>query len=151
MNGTPVNFSMEKGYAIIEREWKANDKVEVEFPMDIQRVVSRPELKADEGRVALQRGPIVYCLESVDNNNNAWNILLPDQVNLVAVNSSIGSESIVALEGSAPVVSVTSDGMNIVVQNQKIRAIPYYTWSNRGSSEMQVWLPVRINDIKINR
>jgi DUF1680 family protein len=151
VNDKIVNYTMEKGYAVIGREWKKNDVVTVDFPMNIKRVVSRPEVKADQDRVALQRGPLIYCVEGADNNNTAWNIILPDNVELKPSEKNIMSENVIAIEGIAPVLSIDENGTGVHTGMQKITAIPYYTWSNRGSGEMQVWLPKRISDIKINR
>ena len=77
VNGIPVNYQMEKGYAVISRKWKKNDKVEVNLPMDVRRVVANTNVPDDNGKVALQRGPIMYCAEWKDNNGLASNIIVP--------------------------------------------------------------------------
>ena len=77
INGQPVTYTMQNGYAMLSRNWKKNDLVELKLPMDVQRIVANPKVKSDIGRVALQRGPLVYCAEWVDNNSKTNNIVLP--------------------------------------------------------------------------
>ncbi|HLK27366.1 MAG TPA: beta-L-arabinofuranosidase domain-containing protein [Puia sp.] len=150
VNGKDVGYAMDKGYAVINREWKKNDIVDISFPMDIKRVVSRPELKADENRVALQRGPIVYCVEGADNGNRAWNFILPENTKLSTEKKLIATEPVITIEGDVPSLSVSTDGASVQTEKKKMVAIPYYVWCNRGQNQMQVWLPVSIKDVKVN-
>jgi DUF1680 family protein len=150
VNGKDFPYHIEKGYAIINREWKKNDVVELSFPMNIKRIVSKPELKADENRVALQRGPLVYCVEGADNNGHAWNIILPQSTALSTSKETVGPESIVTIEGIVPSLSVSADGSSVGTEKKKMIAIPYYVWCNRGQNQMQVWLPVSIKEVKVN-
>jgi len=150
VNGTPAVYKLEKGYAVIEREWKKDDIIELDLPMDVRRVEARPELKFDNDRVALQRGPLVYCVEGADNNGKAYNILLPDNITLTTGKENILKEPVVTIEGEVPVVNISEDGLSLKTENKKIVAIPYYVWCNRGSNQMQVWLPKRIKDVKLN-
>jgi DUF1680 family protein len=150
INGLPAVYREEKGYAIIDREWKKADVVEVEIPMDIKKIISREELKQDNDRIALQRGPLVYCFEGADNNGKAWNIILPNNASITTEPFAIKNEKVLALEATLPVVNISADGTSLSTDKQKVRAIPYYTWCNRGSNAMQVWLPTKMKDIKIN-
>ncbi len=150
LNGKEILYVVEKGYATIEREWKKGDKIELQLPMEVRKITSRPELKADEDRIALQRGPIVYCIEGQDNGGKAWNLILPKDVSLNAEKGTILDEPVVLLKGILPSISITEDGQNIKTEHKTVTAIPYYTWCNRGSNEMQVWLPVSIKNIRIN-
>lgn len=151
LNGKAVPYRLEKGYAVISRDWKNGDVIELNLPMDIKRVVSRPEVTANEGRVALQRGPLVYCVESTDNNGKAWNMLLPENARLSTNQQTILTEPVITIETEVPVLLIAAEGTNVQTETKKITAIPYYTWCNREQSQMQVWLPVKIKDIKINR
>lgn len=150
VNGKPVSYTIEKGYAVIKREWKKGDAVEWSLPMEVKRVVSRPDVKQNEDRVALQRGPLVYCVEGADNGNQAWNILVPDQASFSTTHRSDLLGGITTIEFQAPTVQVSEDGMSATTEVRKITAIPYYAWCNRGQNAMQVWLPRRIKDIKLN-
>ena len=150
INGKEVNYSIEEGYAVITQEWKNNDVVEFQIPMTIQKIKARKELMQDNGRVALQRGPIVYCVEGADNNGKAWNIIAPSQSNFTTEDFSVLDEKVVSLVAPLPVVQVSEDGLSVTTVTQKVRAIPYYTWCNRGSNAMQVWLPTTLLNEKIN-
>ncbi|MGI8634450.1 MAG: glycoside hydrolase family 127 protein, partial [Segetibacter sp.] len=151
LNGKDVDYKREKGYIVITREWKKGDVVELKLPMDIKRVISRPEVTENIERVALQRGPLVYCVESTDNSGQAWNVILPKNTHLTTVDKMVLSEPVVAIQGEAPKLTISQDGTNITTENKPLVAIPYYTWANRQKSEMQVWLPLKIKDIKVNR
>jgi hypothetical protein len=118
--------------------------------MNIKKIVARDELTQDNGRIALQRGPIVYCVEAIDNNGKAWNIAAPISTSFTTEAFSILDEKVVSLVANMPVVQMNEDGLSIQTTNQKIRAIPYYTWCNRGSDAMQVWLPTTFKKEKIN-
>ena len=150
INGKLAVYKMDKGYAVIEREWKKNDLIELQLPMDIRRVAARDELKYDNDRVALQRGPLVYCVEGADNNGKAWNMVLQDNTAISTGHENILTEPVITLEAEVPVVEVSSDGSTVNTTTKKISAIPYYAWCNRGSNQMQVWLPKKIKDIKLN-
>ena len=118
--------------------------------MYIKKVITRDEVKQDNDRMALQRGPLVYCFEGADNNGKAWNMVLPENSAFKTTNFTIKDESILALVSNLPVVSINADGTSLTTGLQQVKAIPYYTWCNRGSNPMQVWLPTKIKDIKIN-
>ena len=149
INGKPVSYTTEKGYMVIDREWTRGDVVEFTFPMEVKRVTSRPEIKFNTGRVAIQRGPIVYCIEGADNNGKAWNLFIPDSAMFSINPQHIISEQVITLKADVPVVEVSTDGMNLSVINRPVTAIPYYVWCNRGSNQMQVWLPRKISEIKL--
>src|SRR5207342_3399674 len=74
VNGKAYSYSIDKGYAVIDREWKKGDIIQVQLPMEIRKITARSEVNADNSRVAIQRGPMVYCVEGADNGGKAWNI-----------------------------------------------------------------------------
>ena len=150
VNGKDVVTKVESGYLVIEREWKIGDQVTYDLPMQVNRLISSSDLKFDNNRVAIQRGPIVYCVEGADNDNKAWNFILPSTVDFEISDQTILDEPIKALSAIVPVLSVSADGSSLQTQKKKITAIPYYTWANRGKNEMQVWLPTIIKNVKIN-
>jgi DUF1680 family protein len=150
VNGKPLNSKHESGYSVIDREWKKGDVVEYSIPMEPFILVAREELKQDKERVAIQRGPIVYCIEGADNNGKAWNVLFAPSTELKVIDYKVLDEPIKALTTEVPVVIVAEDGLSLKTEKKKIIAIPYYTWANRGRNEMQVWLPTKITDVKLN-
>ncbi len=150
VNGGVVDYTVDKGYAKISRSWRKGDQLSIELPMEVRQVVSRPELKQNKDRVALQYGPLVYCVEGKDNNNNAWNLVVPTnpQFDVTYQNNLLGGINTISF--IANVATVSADGKSIETRTQKITAIPYFTWNNRGASPMQVWLPTRVSDVKLN-
>lgn len=117
--------------------------------MDIKKIIARDELKQDNDRMALQRGLLIYCFEDADNNGKAWNFIMPVNANFKVDNFKVKEESIIALVSNLPVVNVNVAGTALTTDIQQVKAIPYYTWCNRGSNPMQVWLPVKIKILKL--
>jgi len=150
LNGKSVNFKEKNGYVIINREWKKGDKIQYTLPMEVKRVVSRDEVLANKDRIAIQRGPLVYCVEGVDNDGSAWNILMPDNANFEVIEFNILDEKVMAIKTEMSVFKISEDGSKIITEKKKVITVPYYTWANRGQNEMQVWLPTKIKELKIN-
>ena len=149
LNGKPVSYQTEKGYAVLDRTWQKGDVVEVKLPMPVRQVAARSDVKADQERVALQRGPLVYCVEGADNDGRAWNMLVPDKATFITKAHQVLTEPVVAIQANVMVVEPSADGLSVQTKPHTITAIPYYTWANRGKSPMQVWLPSRIKEVKI--
>ena len=141
LNGTDIPVRLENGFAQIEREWKRGDSIELILPMPIRRVVANEKVKANRGRIAIERGPVVYCVEGVDNNDSVSNIVLDDNAPLEAefrkdlLGGCMGiTFKAIALPGA--------DNNALERTGQDVVAIPYALWSNRSeSSKMAVWLP----------
>lgn len=150
INGQPTAYTMEKGYAVIDRDWKKGDQVLLNLPMDVKRIVARNEVKQDEERVAIQRGPLVYCVEGADNSGQAWNLTLPDKATFKVSHQKDLLEGVTTLQFEAPTLQISADGQSVKTETRTITAIPYYAWCNRGQNPMQVWLPRKIKDIKVN-
>ena len=150
LNGKPATYREEKGYAVLDRTWKKGDVVELTLPMPVRQVVSRREVKADQDRVALQRGPLVYCVEGVDNKGLAWNIVVPSNATFTTQPQQILDEPVIGIQAKVSIIEPAPDGQSVQVSPRAMTAIPYYTWANRGSSPMQVWLPRRIRTISIS-
>ena len=131
INGKAVDCSkLEKGYLRLNREWRAGDKIELNLPMEIQRVYAHEKVAADRGRVALQRGPLVYCLEGVDHKVDVHQMVLPSDAKLTAEHQADLLGGVTVIRGKATVNNQPVD----------LKAIPYYTWDNRGESPMAVWM-----------
>jgi DUF1680 family protein len=149
INGKASLHQMEKGYAVVERSWKKGDIVELSLPMDVKRVVASPEVKNDVGQVALERGPLVYCIEHPDNNGKILNIILPDKSTSTTSFHPELFDGVVTIESTAAIVQPTADGLGVETITRKITSIPYYTWANRGEGEMRVWIPRRVQGVVI--
>ena len=126
VNGKAVTAPLKNGYAVINRVWKKGDVLDVRMPMTVRRVVADGRVTDDAGRVALEYGPIVYCVEAADNPDSITKLTLPDNAPLRVEYQPglLNGVNIIAGTGSQPFV-----------------AIPYYAWSNRGVGTMSVWLP----------
>jgi len=150
LNGKPATYKELNGYAILDREWEKGDKVELYLPMEVEKVISKNDVKANNDRIALQRGPLMYCVEGADNDGQAWNIILPDNASFKTKAYTVVQEPVVAIQASVPVVAISADGMGVQTEQKNITAIPYYTWANRGQNPMQIWLPKQVKEVKVN-
>jgi len=135
------------GYVRIAREWRSGDRIELEFPMTIQRVYADPRVREDVGRVALQRGPIVYCLEEVDNGPNLPSISLPRDATLTLEGCDASLGNAPCIVGTARRVDESGyDSVSMyrpkppIFDDVSLRAVPYFAWGNRGAGEMLVWI-----------
>jgi DUF1680 family protein len=148
VNGVVVDYTISKGYATISRTWKKNDKVEVNLPMEVRRVVANENVKDDIGKVALQRGPLMYCAEWVDNNGKTSNIIIPANTTFTSEYKPDLLNGVTILKAEVPAV-VINNNESIATVKQSFTAIPYYSWANRGKGEMMVWFPVQVKDIDL--
>jgi uncharacterized protein len=149
VNGKTISPLMKNGYAIIDREWKRGDRISLSLPMQIRRVISDEKVKNNAQLVALERGPLVYCFEHVDNNGGVMNIVLPDKASTTATYRSEILGGVVTIEADASVIRPSEDGHGVVIHSAKTTAIPYFSWANRGEGEMRVWIPRRVNKVVV--
>ncbi len=149
INGKEVDYSIENGYAVLNKQWKKNDIIEVNLPMEVRKVVANAKVKNDIGKVALQRGPIMYCAEWVDNNGKAANLVMPVNTTFQASYSPGLLNGMEVLKANVPAVIIENNGETVQTKNQNFMAIPYYSWANRGKGEMILWFPEKIKDIDI--
>jgi DUF1680 family protein len=127
VNNNRINQNVrEDGYVWLNREWKQSDTIELEFPMSVKRIVAHPDVKNNEGRVAIQRGPIIYGFEGIDNGDTMDITVAKDaQFEHLFRPDFLGG--IVTISGKK------TDG-------EKFLAIPYYALANRGKSRQTVWV-----------
>jgi DUF1680 family protein len=145
VNGQPVKAEVVRGYAVLTRRWKAGDTVQLSLPMPVRRVVSDERVAANKGRVALERGPILYAVESIDNGGDVFNIVLPDAAALSAEHRPELLGGVTVITGRALGLYPGDDGRTVVTRDQDFLAVPYNVWSNRGEDRMAVWLPRRVS------
>ncbi|NCI46791.1 glycoside hydrolase family 127 protein [Sediminibacterium soli] len=142
INGKPVAYSLEKGYAVFKRNWNRGDVVEFNLPMELEKVIANEKVKDDKGRYALQRGPIVYCLEGADNaDNSVQNIVVPQQAVLKENFEDGLLNGVMVLNGQGNATSRQLNSDALLKKEVPVKAIPYYSWNNRGAGEMLVWIP----------
>jgi len=141
VNGRSHRLRIHNGYVKLRRRWRPGDTVTLTLPMPVRRIKAHEAVQEDRGKVALQRGPIVYCLEWPDTEGgHVRNLLLPDAAELAAgfEPDLLGGMGVV--KGEAVAYMQTEEGETIVSEPQKFTAIPYYAWAHRGQGEMTVWL-----------
>jgi DUF1680 family protein len=126
------------GYLPITRQWSKNDSIELELPMDIRRIQAHPNVEADRGQLAIQRGPIVYCLEAIDQpDNEVFNKYIPADAPMTFQYNPNLLNGCGIITGQAQIIhpkAGTPAGI-------PFSAIPYALWDNRGQSKMTVWIP----------
>lgn len=149
VNGKPAKYNMEEGYAVLNQTWKKGDVVELQLPMNVRKVVANDSIVQDRNRVALQRGPLVYCVEHPDNAGSVYNMILPANTTFTTDYHPELLNGVVTIEGQVPVFKPSADGEQVVAQQGKLTAIPYYAWANRGKGEMEVWLPTKVAAVKV--
>jgi DUF1680 family protein len=138
LNRQPLVVTEERGYAVVRRAWRPGDSLELDLPMPIRRVLAHQNVKDDAGCVAIERGPLVYCVEGADHSGQVRNLILPDAAELRPTEGS-------KLLGVA--VTVEAAGQRVVEGNHSrlepatLRLIPYYAWNHRGPGPMTVWMP----------
>jgi uncharacterized protein len=150
LNGARMDLPRvtEKGYAHVPRQWRRGDRLQLVLPMPAERVRSDPRVEADFGKVAVQRGPLVYCLEEVDSGPFLHSVVLPAGAALEPVHRDDLPEGTVALrargrawDGKTPSSGLYwGDGRQPATTPRELVFIPYYAWANRQPGEMTVWV-----------
>jgi len=130
VNGESMALDLVKGYAFIHRTWKKGDVIKLDLPMPVRRVQSHPDVAANTGKVALERGPLVYCVEGIDHEGKALDLIWPEDNEVFVEFDPDLLDGLVVIKGKA-----FRNG-----KTKEITAIPYYAWSHRGVGEMTVWL-----------
>ena len=145
VNGEVLKVSPAKGYCVIEREWKAGDVVEVEMNMPVRRIKAHDNVAADRGRLAVERGPIVYCAEGVDNGERVLDKVLAADAEFTRTTCNILGNIYPALTARA--VSPRR-GLRSGVRNEPctLTLVPYFAWCHRGAGEMQTWFPTEASE-----
>ena len=149
VNGKRVGLARvtRRGYAKIRRKWDKGDRIDLRLPMPVERVEADPRCAENVGRLAIQRGPIVYCLEEVDNGKDTGAIMLPADGKLTAKfdRDLLGGVTVVTGRGKRPDPAGWSDGAlyrsgKPRLRSTTITAVPYCVWANRAPGQMRVWL-----------
>ena len=146
LNGEDVEISsLLNGYAVISRNWKPGDKVELNLQMPVRKVIADKRVTDDLGKIAIQRGPLIYCAEWPDNNTgNVLNVIVNGDAAFTTeyIASLLEGTQVIKTSGSQSIK--THDGKVELLDEEIITLIPYAFWNNRGAGEMMVWLPTSI-------
>lgn len=148
LNGNPVDVpgQLQNGYLVIERDWIEGDEVELDLPMAPRRIYANPKVKMDRHRVALARGPLVYCAEQVDNETPVPDLILSRDAAIAETPRADLFDGIVTLTAPAQTIGSDDWGPDLyrttppAPADTTLTAIPYYLWANREAGPMQVWI-----------
>ena len=128
VNGEPTEAPVEKGYAVLDRKWKDGDRITLDLSMPARLVAADPRVKEDEGLRAVQRGPLVYCLEEADNPEDFDGLRLREDAQFAEAFEPDLLRGVVSLTATAG--------------SRTLKFIPYYAWDNREAGRMKVWVPL---------
>jgi hypothetical protein len=149
VNGSALSVSPSNGYAVISREWANGDAVDLHLSMPVERIVAHPHVRQDAGCIALQQGPVVYCLEEADNGPHLANLVLPRDSRLRSefaadlfggVNVITGDAIRTAAQGWPGGLYQPQSALQLAPAPITFKAIPYCFWANRQPGEMRVWV-----------
>jgi uncharacterized protein len=150
INGSPTELQLADGYAVVSRNWKPGDKVEVDFPMPVRKVVADERVKEDRDKIAFQRGPVIYCAEWPDNNSgNVLNLVIKKDAAFTTEFEPSLFDGTQVIKTYGVHLNITSDGKAetglrpaSTPGEEPVKLIPYALWNNRGSGQMRVWFPM---------
>jgi len=143
VNGESVPASPDKGFVSLHRQWKSDDVITLDMPMNIRQVAADANVEENRGRLAIQRGPVVYCLEDVDNPCRVDQVAIPESAEFTAQFEPdlLGGVAAVRVAGRQHGILETDDGFRIESRDVDLTAVPYYAWDNREPGNMVVWVP----------
>ena len=142
LNGKKINYKTEKGFAVFNRAWNKGDKMILDFPMDVEKVLANDKVEDDKGRFAFQKGPLIYCLEGPDNKDSTVQNIMVNKDAIIKENYDAGLlNGVLTLTATGSATKRQLDSDKLLKADQEVKAIPYYSWNNRGPGEMVVWIP----------
>lgn len=125
INGESIPIELKNGYVAVQRRWQAGSQLVLNLPMLVRRVGSHESVEPNSGRVALERGLLIYCFEATDNGGSALDLTIPDDLDFLPDHQSQLLNGVTILHS----------------EDKMLTAIPYYAWAHRDIGEMAVWLP----------
>ncbi|MFD1001157.1 beta-L-arabinofuranosidase domain-containing protein [Ohtaekwangia kribbensis] len=141
LNDKPVALTLQQGYLVLNRKWKKGDRIHVQLPMPIRRIAANPKVEADRDKLAIQRGPLVYCAEWPDNKDNrVLNLVLASATPLKGNFDANLLKGLYEIEGAGK-SAARVNAKEITMADAEVKLIPYYAWAHRGAGEMMVWIP----------
>ncbi|MNB86195.1 Non-reducing end beta-L-arabinofuranosidase [compost metagenome] len=140
---------MRQGYLYLTRRWQEGDTLALTLPMPVRRAYGNPLVRQQAGKVAIQRGPLVYCLEEADNGTGLHNLTLPADSDFKVFEGKgiFAHKMLIQAEGNRRQVAETGhqplwqyDRAPTLQQSQTLTFIPWFSWANRGEGEMRIWI-----------
>jgi DUF1680 family protein len=148
INGKAVQHELDRGYYRVRQEWRDGDTITLDLPMAVRALHAHPGVSADVGRVALARGPLIYCAEEVDNTSGLNAMIVTDTAAartdaLPALNGAIAIDLPAQREQWADWEGKLYDAQPPALQDTTVRLVPYHLWDNRQPGQMLVWMRER--------
>ena len=148
VNGTVIKPVMSHGYAEVSRRWEAGDVIRLEFDLPIRILRSHPKVRETSGLVAVQRGPLVYCIEEVDNGPDLHLLRIDPEAPMTTEPATGIGNGVLAIRAQGWRVQTNDEGSLYSTEAERripcdVVLVPYYAWGNRGLGEMRVWLATR--------
>ncbi|PXV88306.1 hypothetical protein C8E03_10827 [Lachnotalea glycerini] len=143
LNGRKADYQVKKGYAYIKGEFTKEDELKLCFDMSVRRIYSSNRVSANNGKVAFLKGPIIYCAEGADNEEDILSLSVKKSANAVVLKSDkLGGIDEIVIEGlKSSTIDTLYSFETMKLRSYDIKLIPYYVWGNRGTNQMRVWLP----------
>lgn len=148
VNAKERDYPVDKGYIVISKIWRNGDNITLNLPMPVRKVLANRKVIEDRNKMALERGPIVFAAEAVDNNGRVLNLLLDKSQTFTTKFDSGLLQGVPVARGKARVITDPSKPVE-QAKEQDFKAIPYFAWSERGIGEMAVWLPYDIRAFQL--
>ena len=145
INGKDAELKIVDGYAVISRRWKSGDKIDIDFPMPVRKVIADEKVKEDKDKVAFQRGPLIFCAEWPDNNTgNVLDLVIKKNASFTTEFEPSLLEGTQVIKTSGVQTKKTLDGKVESLSEEPVKLIPYALWNNRGAGQMMVWFPTSV-------
>ena len=146
INGTKSQLNLIDGYAVISRKWNLGDKVEINFPMLVRKVMADERVKDDKGKLAFQRGPVIFCAEWPDNNTgNVLDLVVKKDAPVTTEFESSLLDGTQVIKTTGTQTKENLDGLITTLGEEPVELIPYALWNNRGPGQMMVWIPSSVS------
>jgi uncharacterized protein len=141
LNDKPVKLALQQGYVVFNRQWKKGDRIHIKLPMPVRRIQANAKVEADKNKLAIERGPLVYCAEWPDNKDNkVLNLMITPEATLKETLKPDLLKGLYTVSTAGKSASRTSS-TQISTVDTDVTLIPYYAWAHRGAGEMMVWIP----------
>jgi DUF1680 family protein len=143
INGKDSELKLTDGYAAILRRWKSGDRIEIEFPMAVRKVIADDRVTEDKDKIAFQRGPLIFCAEWPEiNDGDVLDLLIKKDVSVTSEFEPSLLEGTEVIKTTGIRSGKTPDGKAVIAVEEPVKLIPYAFWNNRGPGQMRVWFPV---------
>jgi DUF1680 family protein len=147
INGKRVEGDLQNGYLPISRKWKKGDVVSIHFDMPVRTIKANQRVADDRGRVAIERGPLVYCAEFADNaGQNIFSFMLNKRSAFSVEDKPDVADGVKAITTSGQLMGYDADG-RLTTRDARFTLIPYYAWNHRGAGQMEVWIANRMSGL----